>query len=522
MKLINKSLPLVLLTVILAFIVWRSVRQTTVRINKLEYALKLAGKNRAELEKVLTHYKNDSLKHRAAVFLIENMPYYVGEEWVALRKRQIDTTFSLTSFKSSIEALRVMDSLHISFSLISRRPDVTAIKSTFLINNIDKAFCLWNQPWAKHLNFSEFCNYLLPYRIDSEPLDDYRAYLSIHYDSLFQAARNCTTAFDAACIINFHLLKDVRWHSQMTLYPGKFTAKKMSQIKMGDCNHLSDFGLKVFRTFGIPIANDYVTAWGDNDGAHSWTVAKLDGVEVPFVACDVQPSEFSFFYRPAKIWRKEFAEQTSDLELYKSKNQEIPPELEDKHSIDVTDSYYSATDLDVLLIAKPPKENNCAFLCVYNHEQWVPVDWGKISADDKFAHFKNINDSLLYCVSFYNQHRLSPASNPFFLSEGRSIKYFFPDNQSLFNFRYEINSPKPEKEYNLFVWSGEWKKISTISPKLENGKLVVDFNGIPSGFLYRVNDKSRPFWFIDGKLVRSERRKPFAVKKLKQKFIKPA
>lgn len=44
---------------------------------KLEYALRRAGDNRMELEKVLLHYsqeKKDSLKLKAACFLIENMP----------------------------------------------------------------------------------------------------------------------------------------------------------------------------------------------------------------------------------------------------------------------------------------------------------------------------------------------------------------------------------------------------------------------------------------------------------------
>ena len=43
----------------------------------LETALKLAGNNRGELEKILEHYSQDpadSLKLKAAKFLIENMP----------------------------------------------------------------------------------------------------------------------------------------------------------------------------------------------------------------------------------------------------------------------------------------------------------------------------------------------------------------------------------------------------------------------------------------------------------------
>ncbi|MCM1450357.1 MAG: hypothetical protein NC082_08440 [Clostridiales bacterium] len=40
----------------------------------LERALEYAGENRAQLEKVLQHYKDDSLRLRAASFLISNMP----------------------------------------------------------------------------------------------------------------------------------------------------------------------------------------------------------------------------------------------------------------------------------------------------------------------------------------------------------------------------------------------------------------------------------------------------------------
>ena len=48
-------------------------------ISLLETALQQAGENRAELEKVLFRYQTDpadSLKYKAACFLIENMPHY--------------------------------------------------------------------------------------------------------------------------------------------------------------------------------------------------------------------------------------------------------------------------------------------------------------------------------------------------------------------------------------------------------------------------------------------------------------
>ena len=44
---------------------------------QLSFALERAGENRRELEQVLEHYKNDSLKYRAACFLIKNMPGHI-------------------------------------------------------------------------------------------------------------------------------------------------------------------------------------------------------------------------------------------------------------------------------------------------------------------------------------------------------------------------------------------------------------------------------------------------------------
>ena len=44
--------------------------------SRLKAVLDYSGTNRAELEKVLDHYKKDSTKLAAARFLIENMPYH--------------------------------------------------------------------------------------------------------------------------------------------------------------------------------------------------------------------------------------------------------------------------------------------------------------------------------------------------------------------------------------------------------------------------------------------------------------
>lgn len=103
---------------------------------KLEQALERAKENRQELEKVLSHYENDSAKLAAACFLIENMPYH------------------FTLGQGNTET-------HSQF-------DISTLDSSFLVNNIELAFTVWQKPWAQNVQFEDFCRYILPYRAQNE------------------------------------------------------------------------------------------------------------------------------------------------------------------------------------------------------------------------------------------------------------------------------------------------------------------------------------------------------------------
>lgn len=122
---------------------------------QLEKVLTLSGKNRPELEKVLEHYKEneaDSLKLRAAEFLIMNMPghqsytgkdieeYYVEAEKIIFSDRKID------------EQVNELNNLLLEFPSddFEFKEDYYIIKADYLIRSIDAAFDDWQQgSWAK-------------------------------------------------------------------------------------------------------------------------------------------------------------------------------------------------------------------------------------------------------------------------------------------------------------------------------------------------------------------------------------
>lgn len=89
MKAMTKLIPIICLFVIiggsLLYSCSQEKKKETAIVLPLEAALSQAGENRVELEKVLHRYQSnpsDSLKYKAARFLIENMPsytYYKGK-----------------------------------------------------------------------------------------------------------------------------------------------------------------------------------------------------------------------------------------------------------------------------------------------------------------------------------------------------------------------------------------------------------------------------------------------------------
>lgn len=143
-----------------------------------EQALQQAGENRAEMEKVLAHFKDDPdpLKYRAAKFLIENMPYnftYEGkavEAYDSAYLQMADEPLSERNqfFKERTDSIRFTDK---RFAI-----DIQSVKADYLIRAIDEACDTWrSSSWQDDYDEDLFFNYVLPYRILNEPLSDWRA-----------------------------------------------------------------------------------------------------------------------------------------------------------------------------------------------------------------------------------------------------------------------------------------------------------------------------------------------------------
>lgn len=158
-----------------------SVSCRTAADSDLAEALSVAGDNRWELEAVLDHYADDPEKLEAAQILIRNMPGHYSFADAELMERYHQRADSFITTNPQISSFDLCDSIdaladRMGVLRVRKVSDCQVMIAGYLTDNIDRAFEQWrSNPWLRHLNFEQFCEYVLPYKVkELQPLDDWR------------------------------------------------------------------------------------------------------------------------------------------------------------------------------------------------------------------------------------------------------------------------------------------------------------------------------------------------------------
>jgi hypothetical protein len=408
--------------------------------NYLEAALQLAGNNRPELEKVLQHYSSnptDSLKYKATVFLIENMPgHYSFEEPNDLTKYydEIDSMFeTYKSYPYDDHLIKIYEDISHKYNINQLKiiPDLMCIKSDYLIDNIDRAFEVWQHGnWATHLNFDDFCEYILPYKCeDGQTLDNWREYSKGVYSKGLEILHYCplyrNLAFKAGEVMNLELKKQLVPNINLTNMSMPIKRVRSAIKKpFGNCAEYGFIATSAFRAEGIPVMMDYIPQWPFRSMGHTWNIL-LDnyGKNVIFVGCN---SKLGLPHKEdhpiAKVFRKRYA-INREIETLHRTEKYIPPLLRSPFFKDVTTEYVRTFDIDIEF--KQKIDNQYAYLAVFNNKEWIPIQWGKTNG--KKATFKNIGGHAVYLPVSYDARGVVPIANPFILTATGEKKELIPD-----------------------------------------------------------------------------------------------
>lgn len=407
--------------------------------NYLEEALVLSGSNRIELEKVLAHYainKKDSLKLWAAVFLIENMPGHYSYYSTRLDeyKKSVGEAASLKKIpwhiRNIFHAYPYREGKGIGGS--HKREDVACITAVYLIDNIERAFEAWQRPWAKHLGFSDFCEYLLPYRVENEPLFNWRDSLSGIYADVLEQMNGIDEIFESpyqACLqINDCMIAAYqKARADSVSFEHSLVGNK--SIHSMECPEFVYGTVFVMRALGIPVSIEMIEQWSSRSGKHYWNaVYHFTGMHYPFTGYESRPRGLNQDYKMNKIYRQVYS-INKDLHACHLSGEEMPPFFRNLFLKDVTTDYMSCFDITVTLDREPEEERKYAYLCVFDNENWIPVHWGHISR--RQVKFTKVGPQTLFIAAYYINGQIVPASLPFRVNLDGSITYIQPADERI-------------------------------------------------------------------------------------------
>ena len=255
-------------------------------------------------------------------------------------------------------------------------------------------------PWGERIPADIFVNYVLPYRVNNENIDQSR---SVIYNELAERVKQLSMT-DAILETNYwcheratYIGTDIRTVSPLTIM----------RTALGRCGEQSTLTVTALRSIGIPARQCYTPRWAHCDSNHAWVEAWADGKWHFLGACEPEPVlDEGWFRLPAKramlVHTRVFADYNG------------PEEVTTTHpwytEINLLDHYASVTSIhfDTVNEAGEPVVAEVQFQ-LYNSAEFYPLtslmtnDHGRASLTTGYGDlFIHARTSSLWGMAFIN------------------------------------------------------------------------------------------------------------------------
>lgn len=399
---------------------------------------------------VLAHYKSDAspLKEKAAMFLLDNLKYRYAIEGERV-KTYTDTIKRYYQSSDTLhkKLLLLRDGSYSEYKV----KDIDTLTADYLIENIDRAFsALEKAGWKDQVSFNNFCEYILPYRIGNEHLENWRK--EIIQDSVFTNTGDTISSFTdlrkaATWFVKGQYKSKINFNVQYGANSANIPDLPYSILNIlstGTCANLAPVGVFACRAVAIPVANDFTPHWANHTLGHDWSAIITNSGSIPF---DVPVLDSLGIYRdshifPSKVYRYGFSENAQSHIKQRGYCEFLPDFFNNPQLIDVTDSYLRTYDISVPILFKSG-ENDFAYLAVSDRNNWSLVGWGTIK--NGLAHFAKVGGKAVCLPVLASSSGIQPFNYPFIISEKGVECYLKPDHKNLRS--VEITRKNPISPY---------------------------------------------------------------------------
>lgn len=431
--------------------------------SEIKESLLMSNGNRSELLQVLRHYQKfgDSLKYKAACFLISNMHWHTTDKSPAYTEPQLEVFRQLTDSlyyqllqdkKGDIDSLEpcrqellknykwISDSIK-KYKFPVPQPnwkvvsDLACFDSKFLINHIDHAFYLWKtSPATKDLNFDEFCEYLLPYRSTLLPTS------RLNGSQLYQMYGKYILFNPQEQPINYIKRYNATIHAWQSFWNGRPAREPLGIYDLYyyglDCAETARYGADILKACGIPVMVEFCYLYRSFGGRHFYCTARDSAGEwQTFNAVTSLPGQGDWVYsEPMNLYRQYFGAQKDTPYFLKNTNEYLPPLFQSPCIREITSE--RSPVFSVTLPFPEQTSNNLAYLGGFNvMESGISaITWGIIDKERQEVTFPNTMPNRLYFPFYYQGNKQIWFGEPFYIekdslqSTGFRIHHFSPDS----------------------------------------------------------------------------------------------
>ncbi|HEX8015398.1 MAG TPA: hypothetical protein VF465_09220 [Flavobacterium sp.] len=480
----------------------------------VETALKKAGNNRFELEKAL-EYSNktgDPLKIKAMQFLIANMDIHSSSDYYWEDSTNNKIAYNELDYTDFEQSKIAFESIKKQNPGLKAKPvfykDIETIKGDYLIQNLENAFKAWRSSAIKTTSFDDFCEYILPYRVSVEPIQDWRP----AYTDKFKWVNEQISAKGLQATLPY--VKDNydswfvnNWKEKRTEPLPRLSSLQLLFRKQGPCSDIASMSVFTMRSQGIPAAVNIIPFWATATEGH-YTNTFFDENK-QMLNCDYGTKDFrqNLVREPAKVIRLTYSKNSETLASFEDISNIPKGFLQQQNYIDVTNDFWETTTVKCPLYptATQPK---IVYATTFNGLAWRAFWWGKTEKNETV--FTKLCKQTVIIPQYYSNGKLTPAGAPVVVGN-TTTKVLQPDLAQT----SEVVIAEKEKylkfklgiTYQLLYWDNSWKtlgKQTVTSPvtemKFEKAPknalflfLASDSRGLERPFIIQENGER--FWF---------------------------
>lgn len=376
--------------------------------------------------------------------------------------------------------------------------DVETLTADFLIKNLERAFNAWKTSTIKTTTFADFCEYILPYRVSIEPVQDWR----ITYTERFKWVSEKIALTGLKKVLSY--VKDDydtwftnNWKESRTEPLPRLGSLQLLFRKQGSCSDIASMSVFTMRSQGIAATVNIIPFWATATEGHYTNTFFDENSEA--LNCDYGTRDFrnNLAREPAKVIRLTYSKNPETLACFEDVNNIPKGFLQQQNYIDVTPKFWETMDVKCTLYPNKNNASKIVYATTFNGLSWMPFWWGKVENNNTV--FTSLCKKTVIIPQYYTNGRLIPAGAPVIIGN-KEVKVLIPDLSET----KEIVIAEKEKylkfklgiTYKLFYWNDGWKALG--SQIINNPITEIKFQKVPKNalLLFLASDSrglERPF-----------------------------